>query len=78
MIENTVSKGFFLDAAGAVTLDWVVLTSSVVVIGIGLAYMVYGGESGPISTMIIHYNGELNTAADNLDGGIGDPPPQLK
>ena len=71
-------KGFFVDAEGAVALDWVALTSSVAVIGIGLTYMVYGGETGPISTMIVDYNVELTTAAGNLVGGIGDPPPQLE
>lgn len=78
MAKTTGFKKFFSDSQGAVTLDWVALTSSVVVIGIGLAYMVFGGETGAISTMIVDYNAELNTAAGNLVGGIGDPPPQLE
>lgn len=61
-----VVEGFFRNECGAITLDWVALTSSVVVIGIGLVYMVYGGEAGAISTMVTNYNGELSTAADNL------------
>lgn len=67
----------FSDESGAITLDWVALTSSVVVIGIGLVYMVYGGEDGPISAMITNYNAELNVAGDNLTGVVGDPPPPL-
>ena len=59
-------------------MDWVALTSSVVIIGIGLVYMVYGGETGQISTMVTNYNSELNSAAGNLAGTVGDPPPPLK
>ena len=76
--EHSVVKRFLLEKSGAITLDWVALTSSVVVIGLGLVYMVYGGEDGPITEMITNYNAELNTAADNLVGGVGAPPPPLE
>lgn len=71
-------KGFLPNDSGAVTLDWVALTSSVVIIGIGLVYMVYGGEDGSISAIITNYNAELSIAADNLSGAVGDPPPPLE
>ncbi len=58
-------------------MDWVALTSSVVVIGIGLIYSIYGGEDGPISTMITNYNAELTVAGDNLSGVVGDLPSPL-
>ena len=78
MPKHLKIKRFFAEECGAITLDWVALTSSVVVIGIGLVYMVYGGEDGPITSIITNYNAELNTAADNLVGGVGDPPPPLE
>lgn len=78
MLQCFDAKGFLPNDSGAVTLDWVALTSSVVIIGIGLVYMVYGGGDGPISAMITNYNAELNVAADNLVGMVGDPPPPLE
>lgn len=77
MVNVSDLKYFFGNESGAVTLDWVALTSSVVVIGIGLVYMVYGGENGQISTMVTNYNAELDDAATNLVGAVGDPPPLL-
>ncbi len=76
MSNHTVVNDFLGDRAGAVTLDWVALTSSVVVIGMGLVYMVYGGESGPISAMISGYNSELDQAAVNLSDVVGAATPQ--
>jgi len=78
MLQCFDVKGFLPNDSGAVTLDWVALTSSVVIIGIGLVYMVYGGDDGPISAMIANYNAELSVAADNLSDAIGDPPPPLE
>ncbi len=76
-VQTTVVERFVRCGCGAVTLDWVALTSSVVVIGIGLAYMVYGGETGAISTMIANHNAELDQAASNLSGVVeaATPPP---
>ena len=68
-------KRLFSNESGAVTVDWVALTSSVVVIGIGLVYSIYGGEDGPVSTIITNYNAELTVAGDNLSGVLSDPPP---
>ena len=76
MSNYTVLNDFLSDRTGAITLDWVALTSSVVVIGMGLVYMVYGGESGPISTMITGYNSELDQAAANLSGVVEAATPQ--
>ena len=77
MIERTVWKEIFVNSDGAVTLDWVALTSSVVVIGIGLVYMVYGGETGAISSMITNYNSELDQAAANLSGVVEAATPSV-
>lgn len=76
-VQVSVVERFFRNECGAITLDWVALTSSVVIIGIGLAYMVYGGESGAISTMVTNYNAELDQAAANLSGVVeaATPPP---
>lgn len=77
MIKIVDPKRILADETGALTLDWVALTSSVVVIGIGLVYMIYGGETGQISTVVTNYNEELNTAAGNLSGAVPDlPTPQ--
>lgn len=75
MVKVPDIKELFSDESGAITMDWVALTSSVVVIGIGLAYMIYGGETGAVSTMVTNYNAELNVAADNLSGAVGDALP---
>ncbi len=68
---------FLRDTRGAVARDWVALTSSVVVIGFGLAYMVFGGEDGSITTLIGDYNAGLDQAAANLSGVVAaaTPPP---
>ena len=78
MLKVVDAVDFICDCRGAVTLDWVALTSSVVIIGIGLVYMVYGGETGQISTMITNYNAELNTAGENLVGAVSDLTPPLE
>ena len=72
-------RGFVRCENGAVALDWVALTSTVVVIGMGLAYMVFGGEEGPLTIMIANYNAELSQAAANLSGVVaGSTPPPLE
>lgn len=68
---------FLKNDSGAVALDWVALTSTVVVIGMGLAYMIFGGEEGPLTIMIANYNAELSDAASNLTGVVAEQTPGI-
>ena len=78
MAQNVVLKRFIAADDGVITMDWVALTSSVVSIGLGLVYMIYGGEDGSISSMITNFQEGLTTSGNNLSGAVGDPPPPLK
>ncbi len=77
MSNLTVLNDFLNDRSGAVTLDWVALTSTVVVIGMGLVYMVFAGPDGAITTLVDNYNAELGQAATNLSGVTANTPPPL-
>lgn len=71
-------KTFFSDRSGAVTLDWVALTSGAVIIGIGLVYTVFGDSDGSVSSLISGFTTELGVAATNLSGTTASPPPPLQ
>ncbi|MEM7547522.1 MAG: hypothetical protein AAF367_18495 [Pseudomonadota bacterium] len=78
-MTNTIRSGLWADETGAVTVDWVALTAAVVVIGIGIAYAVFGpdGTSG-INAVVTSLTDELAQAATNIDGSISSlsvPPP---
>ena len=63
------------------TLDWVAMTAAVVVLGIGIAYAVYGPSSGlGVTGVVENFLDELGVAASNIDGYVADqpvPPPLL-
>lgn len=59
------------DQSGAVTVDWVALTATVVVIGIGIAYSVFGGGSGEgVLSVVESFGVEVDQAATNIAGAV--------
>ena len=63
-------RAFAADKSGAVTVDWVALTAAVVVIGIGLAYAVFGSGDTGVSGLIANLTSELGQASTNIDGSV--------
>ena len=63
---------FARDESGSVTLDWVALTASVVVVGIGLVYSVFGDGDAPLNEIISTYNAELDATAADLSTIVPD------
>ncbi len=70
---------FLSDDAGAVTIDWVALTSGILLLGIMVVYAIFNGG---VSSLVASINGTLtsvNTNVDigqvpNLNGGDGGGP----
>ncbi|MEM7525559.1 MAG: hypothetical protein AAF360_17735 [Pseudomonadota bacterium] len=62
----TAGRRFVEDRSGAVALDWVALTATIVVIGISLSYAVFQGDSGSVSSIINSLSAEMTVAAGNL------------
>lgn len=67
-------RRFAADKSGAVTVDWVALTAAVVIIGIGLAYAVFGTDTSGIGAVSQNLQTELGVAAGNLAGQVGALP----
>lgn len=72
------ARTFLADSAGAVTIDFVALTASAVVIGIVFVYTIMGGESGAVQSVIDAMQGEMRVAAGNMIGTASPPPPPLR
>lgn len=49
---------FLADEAGAVTIDWVTITAGVLLLGIALAYVIFGSGATPV---VNNVNSELKT-----------------
>lgn len=63
-------RSFAANESGAVTVDWVALTAAVVVIGIGLAYAVFGTGTDGVSGLVTNLTSELGQASTNIDGAV--------
>ncbi|MEM7525293.1 MAG: hypothetical protein AAF360_16380 [Pseudomonadota bacterium] len=71
-MRNLLNKfrSFAADKSGAVTVDWVALTAAVVVIGIGLAYAVFGTGDDGVSGLVTNLTAELGQASSNLENAV--------
>lgn len=63
----TYLKTFLADDAGAVTVDWVVLTAAIVGLGLAVISVISGG--------LENLSGDINTQlrADHITNAFGDP-----
>ena len=69
---------FLRDDVGAVTIDWVALTSGILLLGIMVVYAIFNGG---VSSLVASINNTLTTVntnvdvgqAPNLNGGDGGP-----
>lgn len=68
-------RRFRANESGAVTVDWVALTAAVVVIGIGLAYAIFGDGTTGVGGLVTNLTTEINQAAGNLANGVPDALP---
>ncbi|MEM7269692.1 MAG: hypothetical protein AAF401_10610 [Pseudomonadota bacterium] len=66
------------DQSGAVAVDWVALTASVVVLGIAFAYAVFGASDSGVNGLVNNFTAELGQAASNLVGVASNVPPPLQ
>ncbi|MFN3262637.1 MAG: hypothetical protein ACE37J_18980 [Pikeienuella sp.] len=63
-------RRFGANDSGAVTVDWVALTAAVVVIGIGLAYAIFGDGTTGVGGLVTNLTTEINQAATNLEAAV--------
>lgn len=56
-----VGRKFLSDISGVVTIDWVAVTATFVVIGIGITYAIFGDEDGGLIAVV---NGKQEQLAD--------------
>lgn len=68
-------RRFGANESGAVTVDWVALTAAVVVIGIGLAYAIFGDGATGVGGLVTNLTTEINQAAGNLANAVPDALP---
>ncbi len=57
---------FLCDDAGAVTIDWVALTSAILLLGIMVVYAIFNGG---VSSLVASINNTLTTVNTNVDVG---------
>lgn len=69
-MTKTKLRAFARNESGAVTVDWVALTAAVVVIGIGLAYAVFGTSGTGVGGLVTNLTSELNQASSNIGGAV--------
>lgn len=62
-------RGFRADEAGAITIDWVALTSGVLLLGIAVVYAIFNSGVTPLTNTV---NGQLKTAGVGLE--VGETP----
>lgn len=70
-------KSAFLADDGVVSVDWVVITSTVVIAGIVAVYFIIGPD-GPVEGVVDAMNAEMDQASENLSDvrapGVGSGP----
>ena len=64
---------FLSDKRGAVSVDWVVLTAGVFVMGVAAVYYLHSGGEGSVEQLVSTFQGEMQSAADDLKGGADRP-----
>ncbi len=67
----TIFTKFLSDDAGAVTIDWVALTSGILLLGIMVVYAIFNGG---VSTLVLNVNSTLTGETTDIDPG---PAPNL-
>lgn len=76
MARRRRKSGFWADD-GVVSVDWVVITSAVVIAGVVSVYFVIGPD-GPVENVVDAVNAEMDQASENLSGvrapGVGSGP----
>lgn len=68
------AAGFPAARGGAVNVDWVVITSMVVVVGVGIVYFILGPEGGVVGLLETITDGVNQTSSDisgTASGGAG-------
>lgn len=62
--KSGVGRRFLSDTSGVVTIDWVAVTATFVVVGIGITYAIFGDEDGGLIAIV---NGKQEQLADRAD-----------
>lgn len=61
---SRVGRKFLSDTAGVVTIEWVAVTATFVVIGIGITYAIFGDEDGGMVAIV---NGKQEQLAERAN-----------
>ncbi len=69
---SRVGRKFLDDIAGVVTIDWVAVTATFVVIGIGIIYAIFGDEDGGLVAIVKGKQEQLSERADDVSDLVSD------
>ncbi len=58
---------FFHDVRGVVTIDWVAVTATFVVLGIGITYAIFGDEDGGLIAIVNGKQEQLSERVNDVD-----------
>ncbi|WP_340107921.1 hypothetical protein [Pikeienuella sp. HZG-20] len=70
-------RGLVAGESGAVAVDWLALAAALVVIGVGLAYAVFGPEGDGVDELVSTVASGLTQAADEIGGAVQPTAPGL-
>lgn len=67
-----VGRKFLGDISGVVTIDWVAVTATFVVVGIGITYAIFGDEDGGLIAVVNSKQEQLAVRATDVSDMISE------
>lgn len=69
---SVLGRKFLNNVQGAVTIDWVAVTATFVVVGIGIVYTIFGDDEEGLIALINARQETLGKSADNVDNMLSE------
>ena len=69
---SVLCRKFLSDVRGVVTIDWVAVTATFVVVGIGIVYAIFGDEDEGLIALINGKQEQLGSRVDDVDSMLSD------
>ena len=70
--KSGVGRRFLRDQSGVVTVDWVAVTATFVVVGIVIVYSIFGDNDEGLISIINSQQGQLADRADDVTDMLSD------
>lgn len=67
-----VGRKFLGDISGVVTIDWVAVTATFVVVGIGITYAIFGDEDGGLIAVVNSKQEQLADRANDVSDMVSE------